>query len=301
MLQADSLTKRFGRDTAVDNFSCSFSQPTIVGLLGANGAGKTTIMRMLAGYLAPTEGRVLIGGYDVLSMQRMAKQLLGYLPETPPLYPDMRVREYIDYIALLKRIHRSQRWQQVSKAMEMCRIEEVADYKICRLSRGFRQRIGLAQALLGDPSVLIVDEPTSNLDPLHIQETRNLLRKLGKDKIIVISTHVLSEVEQICDHVIIICKGHTVLNASLCGLLCSNVLLLEVQAPDYLLLDQLSSLPEIRSLNFMARTIRLEVNLGCDARPAIWQICKKNDWPILKMDCVAKSLEDIYIQCTVNA
>lgn len=216
MIYANQVTKILGNTSVIRDFSCTLTHACITGLLGANGAGKTTIMRMLSGYLPPTTGQILIAGHDLFLEPKQARKIVGYLPETAPLYLDMRVREYLEYVADLKLADDRLSLDAIAQD---CGIAEVKHQKIATLSRGYRQRVGLAQALIGNPPVLIIDEPTSAQDPLQIQQIRRLLKELARMKTILISTHILSEVEQICDRVLILHQGAIAADGSLASLL----------------------------------------------------------------------------------
>src|ERR1700731_773712 len=210
MITVKELTKRYARNTAVDHISFEVAKGQIVGFLGPNGAGKTTTMRMLTGFLSPTSGGATVAGYDVLEQPLEVKKRIGYLPESPPLYPEMEVHEYLTFVGRLKGIPSSDVARRVNEVSERCAIGDVRTKLISKLSKGYRQRVGLAQAIIHNPEVLILDEPTSGLDPKQINETRDLIKSLAGDHTIILSTHILSEVEQICQQVIIISKGKLV-------------------------------------------------------------------------------------------
>src|SRR5207344_2070120 len=207
MIEVQHLTKRYGPVTAVDDVSFKAERGEILGFLGPNGAGKTTTMRVLTGYMPPTDGKAIIAGYDVIEQPIEAKRRTGYLPETPPLYPDMTVSEYLTFCARIKGVSRGERKKQVTTAMERTRVADMAKRHCGKLSKGYRQRVGLAQALLNNPDVLILDEPTAGLDPKQINETRQLIKDLRGDHTVILSTHILPEVSQTCTRVVIINKG----------------------------------------------------------------------------------------------
>ncbi len=204
MIEVESLTKRYGRATAVDGVSFRVERGEILGFLGPNGAGKTTTMRILTCYLPPTEGTARVAGYDVFAQPMEVKRRVGYLPETPPLYPDMSVRDYLEFCARIKGVPGKERRGRVADAIEKCRVGDVRDKLIAKLSKGYRQRVGLAQAILHNPDVLILDEPTSGLDPKQIIETRELIRSLAGSHTVILSTHILPEVSMTCGRVVII-------------------------------------------------------------------------------------------------
>ena len=210
MIEVQHLTKRYGPVTAVDNVSFRVETGEILGFLGPNGAGKTTTMRIITGYMPATEGKVAVAGYDVFEQPIEAKRRTGYLPETPPLYPDMTVREYLNFVARIKGVPRREVSSRVDDAMKRTRIADMAGRHCAKLSKGYRQRVGLAQAILHNPDVLVLDEPTAGLDPKQIIETRQLIRDLGGSHTIVLSTHILPEVSQTCQRVVIINKGKVV-------------------------------------------------------------------------------------------
>ena len=210
MIEVQNLTKRYGSITAVNNISFRVERGEILGFLGPNGAGKTTTMRIITGYMPPTEGRVIIAGFDALDQPIDAKKRTGYLPETPPLYPDMTVRDYLLFVAAIKNIPRVNRKAKVDQTLERARVTDMADRYCWKLSKGYRQRVGIAQALIHDPDVLILDEPTAGLDPRQIIETRQLIKDLAGDHTIILSTHILPEVSQTCQRVVIINQGQVV-------------------------------------------------------------------------------------------
>ena len=213
MIQVEKLTKYFGPVLAVDHVSFEVDRGEVVGFLGPNGAGKTTTMRVLTGYMPATDGKAIVAGYDVFSNPIEAKRRIGYLPETPPLYPEMTVSEYLNFVAKIKvgrAMTASERKQRVDTAMKKARVADMANRHCAKLSKGYKQRVGLAQALIHDPEVLILDEPTAGLDPKQIIETRDLIRSLAGDHTIVLSTHILPEVAQTCGRVVIINKGRIV-------------------------------------------------------------------------------------------
>ncbi len=210
MIEVEHLTKRYGSVTAVDDISFRVNKGEILGFLGPNGAGKTTTMRVLTGYIPASNGRAVVAGYDVFDQPIEAKRRTGYLPETPPLYPDMTVREYLDFVAKIKGVAPKDRQVRVKTVMERTWIADMAGRECGKLSKGYRQRVGLAQALIHNPEVLILDEPTAGLDPKQIIETRRLIKELGGDHTVILSTHILPEVSQTCQRVVIINKGKVV-------------------------------------------------------------------------------------------
>ena len=210
MIKVEGLTKRYARHVAVNNISFEVAKGQIVGFLGPNGAGKTTTMRMLTCFMPPTDGSAEVAGFDVRKDPMEVKRHIGYLPESPPVYPEMEVVEYLDFVSRIKNIPKAGRKQRINDVMERCAIADVRNKEIGKLSKGYRQRVGLAQAILHNPDVLILDEPTAGLDPHQIMETRDLIKELAGEHTIILSTHILPEVEQVCERVIIIAKGKLV-------------------------------------------------------------------------------------------
>jgi ABC-2 type transport system ATP-binding protein len=218
MITVKELTKRYARNTAVDHISFEIQKGQIVGFLGPNGAGKTTTMRMLTCFMPPTAGTATVAGFDVLEEPMEVKKRIGYLPETPPLYPEMRTGEYLEFVGKLKGLSNAELGKRVDYVSERCAVADVREKLISKLSKGYRQRVGLAQAIIHNPDVLILDEPTAGLDPKQINETRDLIKSLAGDHTIILSTHILPEVEQTCEQVIIISKGKVIATDSVTNL-----------------------------------------------------------------------------------
>jgi ABC-2 type transport system ATP-binding protein len=218
MITVKELTKRYARNTAVDHISFEIQKGQIVGFLGPNGAGKTTTMRMLTCFMPPTAGTATVAGFDVLEEPMEVKKRIGYLPETPPVYPEMRTGEYLEFVGRLKGLSKSELGKRVDYVCERCAVADVRNKLISKLSKGYRQRVGLAQAIIHNPDVLILDEPTAGLDPKQINETRDLIKSLAGDHTIILSTHILPEVEQTCEQVIIIAKGKVIATDSVSNL-----------------------------------------------------------------------------------
>ena len=214
MIEVEGVTKEYGPFTAVSDLSFSVDRGEILGFLGPNGAGKTTTMRVLTGFFPPSAGTARVAGHDVVAEPLAAKAKIGYLPETPPLYPEMSVVDYVHFVAHIKGVPSVERAQKVDRALERCSLTEVRDTLTAKLSKGFRQRVGLAQALVHDPEVLILDEPTAGLDPQQINETRELIKTLGGDHTVILSTHILPEVSMTCDRVVIINRGQLVVHGT---------------------------------------------------------------------------------------
>ena len=209
MIEVKNLSKHYGQNTAINNISFSVEEGSVVGFLGPNGAGKSTTMNIITGYLSASSGTVTVGGFDILEKPNEVKKLIGYLPEIPPLYPDMTVEEYLNYMYDLKKVT-IPREKHIKEICELLKISDVYGRLIANLSKGYRQRVGFAQALLGNPSVLILDEPTVGLDPKQIIEIRNMIKELGKSHTIILSSHILPEIQAVCERIIIINKGNLV-------------------------------------------------------------------------------------------
>ena len=309
MIEVQHLTKRYGPFTAVDDVSFRAERGEILGFLGPNGAGKTTTMRILTGYMPPTDGKALVGGYDVIDQPIEAKRRTGYLPETPPLYPDMTVRDYLDFCARIKGVPRAERKARVNTAMERTRVADMARRHCGKLSKGYRQRVGLAQALLHNPDVLILDEPTAGLDPKQIIETRQLIKQLGGDHTIILSTHILPEVSQTCQRVVIINKGRVVavdspenLTSRLRG---SETMFLQVEAPGPDAQQTLGAVPgvtQVRIADTRGPITALEVESasGRDVRRDLASAVVTRGWGLLELRPMRMSLEEIFLHLTTE-
>jgi ABC-2 type transport system ATP-binding protein len=309
VIEVQHISKRYGRVTAVEDVSFRVERGEILGFLGPNGAGKTTTMRILTGYMPPTEGRAMIAGFDIFDHPLEAKRRTGYLPETPPLYPDMTVREYLNFVSRIKGVASKDRRDRVDAVMRRTRIADMADRHCAKLSKGYRQRVGLAQALIHNPDVLILDEPTAGLDPKQIIETRELIRGLGGDHTIVLSTHILPEVSQTCQRVVIINKGRVVavdtpdnLTARLRG---AEALYLEVDAGGLDAAETLGAVPGvIRVAGAGARgsitAYEIESDRGTDIRRDIARTVVTRGWGLLELRPMRMSLEDVFLQVTTE-
>lgn len=307
LVEVNDLVKRYGNHLAVDHLSFTVEPGQVYGFLGPNGAGKSTTMNLMTGYLGPTSGQVLVDGVSVTEDPERAKRSIGYLPELPPLYPDMGVEEYLFFCARLKRVPKGERESQVDRVMEMTDTGAVADRLIAHLSKGYKQRVGLAQALLGFPKLLILDEPTVGLDPKQILEMRTLIRQLAKDHTILLSSHILSEVQEVCDHVLIINHGKKVadgtpaqLTAMLTG---ASALLVTVRGEAekaQALLE--GAVPGGRVIHLAGdgaeSAFRVEPTPGSDPRETIFRACAGADLPLLDMHYDAVSLEDVFLRLT---
>jgi len=309
VIEVQHVTKRYGRVTAVDDVSFRVERGEILGFLGPNGAGKTTTMRIITGYMPPTEGRATVAGYDVFTHPLDAKRRTGYLPEMPPLYPDMTVREYLDFVARIKGIPPKERRDRVTAVMKRTHVDDMADRHCSKLSKGYRQRVGLAQALIHNPEVLVLDEPTAGLDPKQIIETRDLIRSLAGDHTIVLSTHILPEVAQTCQRVVIINKGRVVavdtpegLTARLQG---AETMYVQVDAAGSDAAAALSAIPGVSRVvgaDYRGSTQGFEVESerGRDIRRDIARTIVSRGWGLLELRPMRMSLEEIFLQVTTE-
>lgn len=302
MIHVDNLVKRYGNHTAVDHLSFHVEKGQIYGFLGPNGAGKSTTMNIITGYIAATEGSVTINGHDILKEPEEAKKCIGYLPELPPLYMEMTVIEYLKFAAEIKKIPKKERAEQIEKAMEMTMTGDVSKRLIKNLSKGYRQRVGLAQALLGEPEVLILDEPTVGLDPKQIIEIRDLIRKLGENHTVILSSHILSEISAVCDHIMIISKGELVAVDTTQGLMkkleSGNRVRIEIDAPKDAAIRMLSEMDCVCSVEEEGDTFVVTGTGDLDIRREIFYACATANMPILSMNYEKGSLEDIFLELT---
>jgi ABC-2 type transport system ATP-binding protein len=309
VIEVQHITKRYGPVTAVDDVSFRVERGEILGFLGPNGAGKTTTMRILTGYMPATDGRASVAGFDVFQQPIEAKRRTGYLPETPPLYPDMTVREYLDFVARIKSVPPSERKQRVGAIMERAHVSDVAGRHCGKLSKGYRQRVGLAQALIHNPDVLILDEPTAGLDPKQIIETRQLIRSLAGDHTIILSTHILPEVSQTCQRVVIINRGRVVavdtpenLTARLRG---AETMYLQIDAGADDAAAALAAVPGVTRVAAAEQrgttaAYEVESNRGTDVRRELARTVVTRGWGLLELRPMRMSLEEIFLQVTTD-
>jgi ABC-2 type transport system ATP-binding protein len=309
VIEVQHISKRYGRVTAVEDVSFRVERGEVLGFLGPNGAGKTTTMRIITGYMPPTEGRAMIAGFDIFDHPLEAKRRTGYLPETPPLYPDMTVREYLNFVARIKGIPSRERRDRVDAVMRRTWIADMADRHCAKLSKGYRQRVGLAQAIIHNPDVLILDEPTAGLDPKQIIETRELIRGLAGDHTIVLSTHILPEVSQTCQRVVIINKGRVVavdtpdnLTARLRG---AEALYVQVDAGGANASAALGAVPGVirvadAGTSGLLASYEVESERGTDIRRDIARTVVTQGWGLLELRPMRMSLEDVFLQVTTE-
>jgi len=312
MIKVEGLTKRYPRTLAVDNISFEVEKGQIVGFLGPNGAGKTTTMRVLTCFLPPSSGNVNVAGFDVVESPMEAKKRIGYLPETPPVYPEMEVSEYLTFVGKLKGISNADIARRVDEVMGRCNVGDVRSKLIGKLSKGYRQRVGLAQAIIHNPDVLILDEPTSGLDPKQIIEIRELLRSLAGDHTIILSTHILSEVEHSCERVIIISQGKLVAIDSVANLTNrlrgSESVALEVESPDgrpnptdvQQRLEQVSGVSRVmmKESKNGRLSFTIESLQGRSIRADLARSVVNAGWNLSEMRAIGLSLEDIFLELT---
>jgi ABC-2 type transport system ATP-binding protein len=305
MIQVDRLARRFGSFKAVDGISFEVGEGEIVGLLGPNGAGKTTTMRMLTTYLTPTSGRASLAGYDVLDDALEVRRRVGYLPENVPLYAEMRVCEFLRFRARLKDVPRSNLRRAVGQVIGRCRLEEVENRIIGQLSRGFRQRVGLAEAMIHDPPILILDEPTSGLDPIQILEVRALIRELGDRHTILLSTHILPEVDATCGRVIIIARGKIAVDDRLDDLRRGSAIEVEARGPADAIRAALQTIPGVEKVVLSQQhddhvDFQIHTQGDRDVREAVSLKLLSNGWPLRRLDLRRNSLEERFLQAVAQ-
>lgn len=308
MIEVENLTKKYGSHVAVDNLSFRVERGMIYGFLGPNGAGKSTTMNMMTGYIAATSGTVKINGYDILKNPEQAKKSIGYLPELPPVYPDMTVYEYLRFVAELKKVKKNERQVQIEDVMKQTQIEDVKGRLIKNLSKGYKQRVGLAQAIIGYPGVIILDEPTVGLDPKQIIEIRELIRELAKKHTIILSSHILSEVSAVCDHIMIISKGKLVASDTPEGLMTllkgGRQMKLSVLGEQSKVEELLRSMESVKDFSMQPPRAEgmVSVNIRTedteDIRVELFHRLAAADMPIMELSLSEKSLEDVFLELT---
>lgn len=309
MIEINNLVKRYGDKKAVNGISFTVNDDEVLGFLGPNGAGKSTTMNIITGYLSSTSGTVKVNGHDILEEPELAKKEIGYLPENPPLYTDMTVNEYLDFVCDLKGVDKRKRKSQLEKIISMVKISEVTDRLIGNLSKGYKQRVGIAQALVGNPSILILDEPTVGLDPSQIIEIRKLIRSLSKSHSVIISSHILSEIQEIADRVVIINNGKiaavdtlTDLSKRLSG---QSKLLMSFRGPVKECSAKIRTLPGITSAVPRvadSKYSQLEIVIAGDninsVKESIFFMMANSGWPILELRSLDPSLEEVFLNIT---
>lgn len=305
MIEVKNVTKRYGKFTAVDNISFDVKDGEIVGFLGPNGAGKSTTMNMITGFIEPNEGNIMINGYDIAKKPKKAKKQIGYMPENIPLYQELTVKEFVNYMAELKLVGRKNRKEEIEKILEKTGLTEVQKKLIKNLSRGYKQRVSMAGALVGNPDVLILDEPTVGLDPKQITEIRKLIKELGKEHTIILSTHILSEVSQICERVVIINHGKIIAIDTPENLEQKtqekNSILLTVEDKKENMKHLKEEIPEIQSLKFIkdnedgTKQYMVESEAKIDLRKKLFEVLPKQDITIFELKKAENTLEDAFI------
>ena len=313
MIEVESVTKRFGPILAVDQISFHVPRGEVVGFLGPNGAGKSTTMRILAGFFPPTSGRASVGGNDVVTHSLQVKQMVGYFPERVSVYPDLPVRSFLDFVAEAKDVPRSERKREIGRVIESCGLDKVRDRIIGHLSKGYRQRVGIAQALIHKPQVLILDEPTIGLDPEQVVEIRKLIRDLGSERTVILSTHILSEVSTVCDRVIIINGGRILASQSLTELQSqlqqTRRVRVEVEGPDAQVRHVLEKLPGVDTVRSAGvehsrgtdNTAFVVEYTGDDIRKVVSRAILEHGWELLEVRSIEPTLEDMYLQLVREA
>ena len=310
MIRAENLVKRYGANYALNDVSFEIKEGEIVGLLGPNGAGKSTAMNILTGYLSATSGSAFINGIDILENPIEAKKFIGFLPETPPVYPDMTVIEYLNFVYELKSCT-FDREAHINEILSVVKLHDVRDRLIKNLSKGYKQRVGIAQALIGDPKIIIFDEPTVGLDPKQILEVRNLMRTLGKKHTVILSTHILAEVQAVCERVIIVSKGKIIADARTEDITrtiedgyCYEV---KICAPAKDVVSALEKLQGVKSVVDTAKRdgdasiVNVETSGGTDIRKPIFNLCVRNSWVMIGLCPIGTDLESVFIRLVERA
>lgn len=310
MIQVENLVKKYGNHLAVDHLSFTIEKGKIYGFLGPNGAGKSTTMNIMTGYLGATEGTVKINGHDILKEPEVAKRSIGYLPEIPPLYTEMTVEEYLQFAAELKKIPKDQRDAQIEKVVQMAKLEEVKNRLIQNLSKGYRQRVGLAQAILGFPEIIILDEPTVGLDPKQIIEIRELIRNLAKQHTVILSSHILAEVREVCDYILIIANGKLVASDTPENLEKNIGSRGYIEVQSYASEDEMRLVLEdvgmIQSVEYSVEsqgdkqvtTAQIKTKENVDIREEIFCAFAERRMPLLTLMLMKNTLEDVFLELT---
>lgn len=310
MIHAEGLTKYYSDLCAVDHIDLDIRNGEITGLLGPNGAGKTTTMRMLTGFLKPSSGSIRVKEYSIDENPIEIKKLMGYLPESAPLYHEMLVFDYLNFVADIREIDKKSKSSRITKLADLCGIRDVMHKPIGELSKGYKQRVGLAHAMMNDPEILVLDEPTSGLDPNQIIEIRDIIRRIGKEKTVILSTHILSEAEAACDRVVIIDQGKIVADADIETLkkTSGNEYLIKISLKNALLNDvedRFKSITGITDITQMDKDddiihIQIACNSSIDLREEVYMIIKESDWILLELHQEAQTLERVFRELTME-
>jgi len=304
MIELENLEKSYGETRALKGVSSSIAQGQVVGLLGPNGAGKTTTIKIIVGYLLPSAGRARVAGFDVVAEPLEVQKRIGYLPENAPLYLDMLAQEYLEFMADMRELDLSTRRRRLARVVEECAIESVLARPLGQLSKGYRQRVGLAAALLHDPGILILDEPTTGLDPNQIVEVRQLIRRMGSRKTVILSTHILSEVEATCDRAVILIDGRVRADGSLADLTRSRTQVVTLAAPDWAAARAaLGGLPDVVALEDTDagggfRTFRLSLEGDRELGEAVAELARERGWRLRELKRDDRSLEQVFRELT---
>jgi ABC-2 type transport system ATP-binding protein len=309
MIIVNNISKSYGDIQAVDDVSFEVTKGEIIGFLGPNAAGKTTTMRILTGFLLPDKGTASIAGYDILKEPLKVKEKIGYLPENNPLYNDMSVLDYLVFLSEVRRLPQDKRTQRIKETIKICSLEDVIKRNIGELSKGYRQRVGLAQAIIHNPEVLILDEPTSGLDPKQIIEIRELIKELGKEKTVILSTHILPEVSATCSRIIIINKGKIVATGAPQELQehagGTNIIYIKIKGNESDVLAKLSEFHDIQGYEIIEREngvcrYKLRLSQGVDISEELFFMVRDNNWSLTELRREVSSLEDIFLHLTTE-
>ncbi len=309
MIKVENLSKKFGENLVLDNISFEVKKGEVLGFLGPNGAGKTTTMRILTGLIAPTKGNIKVGNYNILDNSLEVRKMIGYLPESVPLYEDMKVFEYLKFMAEMRGVEKHQLLDKMRKIFDLCGLKKVVRQPIGELSKGYRQRVGLAQAMINDPEILVLDEPTSGLDPNQIVEIRNLIKKIGENKTVILSTHILQEVSATCDRVVIINNGKIVAKGTTEELISKatrkEIIYVKVKGAHSEVIEKLKlmeNVEDVKKKDKEAEDIygyQITVGANADIREYVFMTIVKNNWSMLEMKREVVSLEDVFRELTI--
>ena len=311
MIELKNITKYYGDFPAVTNISFKIERGEIVGLLGPNGAGKSTTMKMITGFMPPTSGELSVGGNDIVSQSIEARRRIGYLPETVPLYTDMTVYSYIEYMGLLRGLNKKNIKSKVDNVIEICKLEDYRNSLISKLSKGFRQRVGISQAIIHEPEVLVLDEPTIGIDPNQVVETRQLIKNLSGEHTLILSSHILPEVSSICERVLIIHEGEIAASDTIENLSSlmsgKNKVEADIIGSPQAIVTELEKIDGVKSVQFSINkssnefsTFSIESEINSDIRSEISKIIINNDWGLIRLQSMGMSLEDIFLQITTT-
>lgn len=308
MIEAIGLVKKYGNHVAVDHLNFTVEKGQILGFLGPNGAGKSTTMNMLTGYISATEGTILVNGYDMLEEPELAKRSIGYLPEQPPVYPDMTVTEYLRFVTELKKVPRAERAAELERVIEKTQLDAMRNRLIKHLSKGYRQRVGIAQALVGNPEVIILDEPTVGLDPAQIIEIRELMKELAQEHTVLLSSHIMQEISAVCDHIMIISHGKLMLSGTPEELRArvedGEQLVLVVEGEKEALEQVLDGISGITKTDWavppMENCVAVTIRSTGDIRRELFFALAKAELPIMRLERRVKTLEDIFLEATAD-